>query len=243
MRIARLETAAGIGYAVSRDSDWHHVDDPFAEILSFTGERTPVGGARLLAPVLPAAIVGIGHNDRDHPLPIQAWYKSVHTLANPGDDIRAARGVGTVNVEGELAVVIRKRAHRLSPADVKDHVLGYTVANDVTNADQGLIDERLFQAKAGANYTPLGPWIETEIDKPEDVSITVAINGQVRARSRSSNLSSSVVDCLVYVTKWVTLEPGDIVMTGAPGTFVAVRPGDRVDITLGDIGTLTNGII
>lgn len=245
MRLARILTAAGSRYAVLRNGDWHHIDDPFADVLSFTGIKTPAEGAVLLAPVNPAVLVGVGHNraDGDHPLPIQAWHKSVHTLANPGDDIQATRGVGVVNVEGELAAVIGKRATRLTSDNAKDHVLGYTVANDVTNADQGLIDERLFQAKAGANYTPLGPWIETEIEDPDRVSITVAINGHVKARSGSFNLPSSVVDCLVYVTKWVTLEPGDIVMTGAPGTFVTVHPGDRVDITLGGLGTLTNSVI
>jgi len=227
---------------VSRDGEWHHIDDPFAEILNYTGKKTPIEEAKLLAPVRPAAILGIGHNSGNHPLPVQAWHKSVHTLANPGDHIEAARGAGTVNVEAELAVVIGKRALRLTAASVQDHVLGYTAAHDVTNADLGLTDERLFQAKAGTNYTPLGTWIETAIEDPESVSISVAVNGQLKARSGSHKLLSRVTDCLVYVTKWVTLEPGDIVMTGAPGTAVAVHPGDRVDITLGGIGTLTNTI-
>lgn len=113
----------------------------------------------------------------------------------------------------------------------------------VTNADQGLIDERLFQAKTGINYTPLGPWIETEIEDPERVSITVTVNGHIKAQSGTFNLPTSVVDCLVYVTRWATLEPGDIVMAGAPGTFVAVSPGDCVQVSLSGIGTLTNSVI
>jgi 2-keto-4-pentenoate hydratase/2-oxohepta-3-ene-1,7-dioic acid hydratase in catechol pathway len=243
MRIARLQTVAGARHAVSKDGAWHHIDDPFADTLRFTGGTTPAEGAKLLAPVRPAAIVGIGHNDGDHPLPVQAWHKSVHTLANPEEPIQVARGIGTVNVEGELAVVIGKRAVHLTAANAQDHVLGYTVANDVTNADLGPVDERLFQAKAGTNYTPLGPWIETDIEDPDSVSITVTINGQPTAKSGTFNLPSGVADCLVYVTKWITLEPGDIVMTGAPGTCAAVHPGDRVDIALGGIGTLTNSIL
>jgi 2-keto-4-pentenoate hydratase/2-oxohepta-3-ene-1,7-dioic acid hydratase in catechol pathway len=242
MRIARLQTAAGIRYAVLQNDGWQHIDNPFDEVWSFTGETTPVKGAKLLAPVDPSVIVGIGHNDRDHPLPIQAWYKAVQTLANPGDEIRARQGAGPVNVEGELAVIIGKSATGLTSDNATEHVLGYTIANDVTNAGLLHIDERLFQAKAGANYTPLGPWIETEIEDPESVTILVTINGQVKARSGSFNLPSSIVDCLIYVTKWVTLEPGDVVMTGAPGTSVAVDPGDRVEITLGGIGTLANSV-
>nr|ABR66999.1 putative 2-keto-4 pentenoate hydratase [Arthrobacter sp. AK-1] len=153
------------------------------------------------------------------------------------------RGVGPVNVEGELAIIIGKSTTGLKPDNASDYLLGYTISNDVTNAAQALIDERLFQAKAGVNYTPLGPWIETEVPDPESVSIVVTINGRVQAESGTFNLSSTVLECLVYVTKWVTLQPGDVVMTGAPGTFAEVHPGDKVDITLGGIGTLTNTVM
>jgi len=245
MRLARIQTTRGPQHAVLRNGDWHHLEDPFAEVLSFTGQVTPAEGAKLLVPVRPSVLIGLSHNrpGNKHPLPVQAWHKSVHTVANPEDNVKLTQDVGVVHVEGELAVVMRKRATGLTAEDVSDHVLGYTVANDVTNADQGLIDEKLFQAKAGINYTPLGPWIETEIKDPEKVSITVNVNGHVRAESGSFNLLTSVVDCLVYVTRWTTLEPGDIVMTGAPGTFAAVIPGDCVEISLGGIGTLTNSIV
>lgn len=243
MRIARLQTSNGTSHAVLRNGSWHHIADPFADVLSFTGVTTTAEGARLLAPTKPSVIVGIGHNGGNHPLPIQAWHKSVHTLADPDDKIPAMRGVGPVNVEGELAIVIGKCTTGLTPDNASDYLLGYTISNDVTNAAQALIDERLFQAKAGVNYTPLGPWIETEVPDPESVSIVVTINGRVQAESGTFNLSSTVLECLVYVTKWVALQPGDVVMTGAPGTFVEVHPGDKVDITLGGIGTLTNTVM
>lgn len=245
MRLARIDTANGPSYAVWRDEVWHHIGDPFAKIPNYSGALTASRDARLLAPVQPSVIVGIGHNDADtgHPLGVQAWHKSVHTLANPGDRISVRRDAGIVNVEGELAVVIGKRSADLTRENASRHVLGYTIANDVTNADQVHVDERLFQSKGGNNYTPLGPWIETEIQDPDGVSIEVAVNDSVQAQSGTFNLPSIIADCLVYVTKWVTLEPGDIVMTGAPGTAVPVLPGDRVAITLSGIGTLTNSIV
>lgn len=244
MRIARITTADGPQYAVERNGSWHHTVDPFEDVLTYTGGITRDDEAVFLAPVLPAVVLGIAHNRRlnSHPLPIQAWHKSVHTVANPGDHIAAARGRGTVNVEGELAVVIGKSATELTVENALEHVLGFTCVNDVTNVDQGGVDERNFQGKAGVKYTPLGPWIQTEIPDPDLVGIDVTINGVVKAKSGTFNLPSSVVDCLVYVTSWLTLEPGDVVMTGAPGTAVAVQPGDRVDVVLGGIGTLTNTI-
>jgi 2-keto-4-pentenoate hydratase/2-oxohepta-3-ene-1,7-dioic acid hydratase in catechol pathway len=245
MRLARIETDTGPQHAVLRDAEWHHLEDPFAKVISFTGQVTPAEGAKLLVPILPSVLIGISHNYRvkEHPLPVQAWHKSVHTVANPDDHIKLARDAGTVHAEGELAVVIRKRTAGLTAESALDYVLGYTIANDVTNADQGLIDEKLFQAKAGVNYTPLGPWIETEIKDPENVGITVRVNDRVVAKSGSFNLPTSVVDCLLYVTNWTTLEPGDIVMTGAPGTFAAITPGDCVQISLEGIGTLTNSVV
>ncbi|MFJ5956125.1 fumarylacetoacetate hydrolase family protein [Paenarthrobacter sp. NPDC092416] len=245
MRIARLKTPAGARHAALRDGRWDHIEDPFAERLTFTGASTPQEDAVFLAPVQPSVIIGIGHNlgNNSHVLPIQAWHKSVHTVAGPGDDIAAVRGVGTVNIEGELAAVIGKRADKLTAENALDHVLGYSVVNDVTNVDQNQIDEKLFQGKSGTNYTPLGPWIETELADPDNVSTEVTVNGEVKATSGSFNLPSSVTECLVYVTQWLTLEPGDVIMTGAPGTFVAVQPGDRVDITLGGIGTLSNTVV
>jgi 2-keto-4-pentenoate hydratase/2-oxohepta-3-ene-1,7-dioic acid hydratase in catechol pathway len=245
LRIARIITAAGPQHAVERDGNWEHILDPFGVPFSFTGDSTPDADAVLLAPVRPAVVLGIAHNLtlNNHPLPIQAWHKSVHTVANPGDQIVAARDRGTVNIEGELAVVIGKTATGLTAGNALEHVLGFTCVNDVTNVDQGAVDERNFQGKAGVNYTPLGPWIETEIPDADLVGIDVVVNGEVKAKSGTFNLPSSVVDCLVYVTSWLTLEPGDVVMTGAPSTAVAVQPGDRVDITLGGIGSLTNTVV
>lgn len=245
MRIARLRTATGPQHAVQRNGGWDHILDPFAQPVSYTGSTTSEADAVLLAPVKPAVIVGIAHNltINSHPLPIQAWHKSVHTLADQDAPIVAARGRGTVNVEGELAVVIGKTSAGLTPQNALEHVLGFTCVNDVTNVDQGAVDERNFQGKAGVNYTPLGPWIETDVPDPGLIGIDVIVNGEVRAKSGSFNLPSSVVDCLVYVTSWLTLEPGDVVMTGAPGTAVAVLPGDQVDIDLGGIGRLSNPVI
>ncbi|BCW80887.1 fumarylacetoacetate hydrolase family protein [Arthrobacter sp. NicSoilC5] len=240
MRIARIQTAAGPQHAVESDGTWHHIIDPFEETLRYTGGATTHSEATFLAPVTPAVVLGIGHNRtlNDHPLPIQAWHKSVHTVAGPGDTITAARGQGTVNAEGELAVVIGRTAANLTVENALDHVLGYTCVNDVTNVDQNAVDERNFQGKAGVNYTPLGPWIETGLPDPEKVAIDVYVNGTAKASSGTFNLPSTVVDCLVYVTSWLTLEPGDVVMTGAPATVVPVEPGDRVEIAVEGIGTL-----
>jgi len=245
MRIARLETSTGPTYAVADAAGWQHIVDPFADRLQYTGASTAFDDAVLLAPADPRVLLGIAQNkgNNDHVLPIQAWYKSPHSVTGPEARVAIVRDVGTVNIEGELAVVIGRHASKLTEENALDAVLGYTIANDVTNVDQVPIDEKNFQSKSGANYTPLGPWIETEIADPESVPTEVAVNGVVLAESGSFNLGSTVVQTLVYVTSWLDLEAGDVIMTGAPRTFLPVVPGDRVDISLGGIGTLSCTIV
>jgi len=244
MRIARIASPTGAKYVVADGDNWAIIEDPFAVDLKKTGETVPIDGAQLLSPIEPRLIVGIGHNlgNNEHPLPIQAWLKSVHTVAGPEDAITMRRDVGTVNIEGELAVVIGSIAEDLTLDNAFDAVLGYTIVNDVTNVDQSKLDEKNFQGKGGTNYSPFGPWIETELADPENVAITVSINGDVAIESGSFNLPSSVAATLVYTTKWLTLYPGDVVMTGSPKTMTAVSPGDHVDITLDGIGTLSNSV-
>ncbi|MET0954811.1 MAG: fumarylacetoacetate hydrolase family protein [Cryobacterium sp.] len=196
-----------------------------------------------IARTAPGLIVGIGHNADPHtPLPVQAWLKSVRTVANDGDEIVLAPDAGTVVAEGELAVVIGRTASRLTVQNALEHVLGYTIVNDVTSAERNAVDNKNFESKAGINYTPLAAWIETEIADPENLEILVEVNGRLVASSGTFNLPSRVVDTLVYVTRWMTLEPGDIVMTGSPNTAAELSPGDEVAITIPEIGTLRNTV-
>jgi 2-keto-4-pentenoate hydratase/2-oxohepta-3-ene-1,7-dioic acid hydratase in catechol pathway len=244
MRIARIATPVGPRAAVARGENWSITEDIFANELTFTGEEFPLEGTRLLCPLEPRNIIGISQNltNNDHPMPLQAWLKAVQTAAGPGDEILLRQDIGTITVEGELAVVIGKSTTGLTPENAFDYVLGYTIVNDVTNVTQVPLDERFFQVKAGINYTPLGPWIETDLADPDNVSIDVDINGTRVATSGTFNLPSSVAVTLAYVARWLTLEPGDVILTGAPKTFAPVEPGDVVGIHISGLGTLENAI-
>jgi 2-keto-4-pentenoate hydratase/2-oxohepta-3-ene-1,7-dioic acid hydratase in catechol pathway len=108
-----------------------------------------------------------------------------------------------------------------------DYVQGYTVVNDVTNVDRNALDEKTFDGKGGQGYTPMGPRIETELEDPQQVAITVIVSGLVKAESGTFNVPSTVAESIVYVARWVPLEPGHVIMSGSPNTFVAVTPGRR----------------
>lgn len=243
MRLARVETPDGPRDVAESPDGWCVVDNLLAHPLLYTGERV-AAGARLLAPVEPRVVVGIAHNKalREHVLPIQAWLKSVRTVVGPDAAIEARRGIGQINVEGELVAVIGKPAWQLTIDNALDAVLGYTIGNDVTSVDRVPIDERNFEPKSGKGYTPIGPWIETEITDPDAIAMLVKLNGEVRAESNTALLQSTVAECLVYASSWLELGPGDIVLTGAPATFLPVEPGDIVEIELPGIGSLVNPV-
>jgi 2-keto-4-pentenoate hydratase/2-oxohepta-3-ene-1,7-dioic acid hydratase in catechol pathway len=150
-------------------------------------------------------------------------------------------GLGQVNIEGELAVVIRRYSRHLTAEQVPDAILGYTIGNDVTAVDQIPFDEKMTQSKNGDGFTPIGPWIETDLDSGS-VPMAVLVNGETRAAANTSQLAWDITEQLVYLTRYLALGPGDIVLTGAPGTFTPVKPGDTGQITLGGIGTLSNPI-
>ncbi|MFZ4893986.1 fumarylacetoacetate hydrolase family protein [Plantibacter sp. Mn2098] len=246
MRIARIATEAGPRSVVADGEHWHGVVDPFAPEPVRTGESWPISGAALLAPVVPTVVLGMAHNgapgDRD--LPPQAFQKSARTIVGPGDRIELDASLGTINIEGELAVVIRRTSRHLRAEDVADAILGFTIGNDVTAADQIPLDDKLTQVKNGDGYTPIGPWIETDFDA-SDARLLVEITGpdgvrRTVADATTASLAYDVTEQLVYLTSHLTLGPGDVVLTGAPATFAPAVPGDIASITIPGIGTLEN---
>ncbi|GAB3041250.1 fumarylacetoacetate hydrolase family protein [Parafrigoribacterium mesophilum] len=215
----------------------------FSEQLDYTGESF-AEDVVFLPPVRPAVVLGMAHNGSasDRQLAPGAFFKSARTVCGPHDGIVLDRNIGSVNVEGELAVVIARQTRHLAPGQSPRHILGYTIANDVTSIDQISFGGTLLQAKNGDGYTPLGPWIETAAD-PASLAITLRIQGVTVARSTTSGLAWSIDEQLVYLSSHLELGPGDVVLTGAPGTSAAVLPGDDVEIVIEGIGSLRNPVV
>lgn len=241
MRLARIQTRNGPREVVQDGQYWAAVKDIFADRIERTGEVFPVEDATLLAPTRPTVVLGMAHNGGpdDRTLPPQAFSKSARSVVGPGRQIELDSGLGRINVEGELAVVIGRTSRRLSPEQVPRAILGYCVGNDVTNVDQSSLDPMTTQAKNGDGYTPLGPWIETELD-PDHVHIEVRLDDELVASSSTDRLAWSIGEQLVALTRYLTLGPGDVVLTGSPATWAAIGPGQRADITIEGIGTLSN---
>lgn len=215
--------------------------------IQFTGESIPLSQCRLLAPAEPGKIVCVGKNYYDHAVemgdgvpdhPI-LFLKGPNVINDPNAPITAPNFVTRVDYEGELAVVIGKRAKDVTADRAKDYILGYTCFNDVTARLVQKEDGQWTRGKSMDGFGPCGPWITDEVD-PGDLAITTRLNGKVVQQSRTSQFMHDVYQLMEFITASMTLEPGDLVATGTPAGIGPMQDGDRVEVEIEGIGTLTN---
>ena len=203
-------------------------------------------------------IVCVGLNYRDHageskmelPKAPLLFGKFANTLCGDGDSILLPEGIGHVDAEAELAVVIGERASRVPEQQAFDVIAGYTCANDVSARDAQFGDGQWFRGKSMDTFCPVGPRIVDagEFD-PSDVRVQQRLNGDVLQDSRTSYLIFDIPVLVAYVTKAITLDPGDLILTGTPegvGVFrdpkIMLAPGDVVEVEVEGIGVLRNDV-
>jgi 2-keto-4-pentenoate hydratase/2-oxohepta-3-ene-1,7-dioic acid hydratase in catechol pathway len=250
MRIVRYSRQGDVGFGILEDEAVAAISPHPFGAFEYTGERLPISEVRLLAPVLPSKVLAIGRNYAEHarelgnevpPEPV-LFLKPSTSVIGPGDLIVRPQEVGRVDFEGELAVVVGKLVRRLEPADAIQAVLGFTCANDVTARDLQNTDGQWTRAKGFDTFCPLGPWIETDLDS-SDLAISTLVNGQVRQQARTSQLERGVADLLAFVSRVMTLLPGDILLTGTPAGVGPLEAGDRVEVEVEGIGVLANEVV
>ncbi|MEO3975816.1 fumarylacetoacetate hydrolase family protein [Streptomyces sp. CAU 1734] len=223
--------------------------DPVSGSATPTGESVALREVTLLAPVVPGKILAVGRNYADHiaemgmgtPTVPRLFFKPPSAVIGPGELIRHPVQSQQVEHEAELAVVIGRTARDVPAADALSRVFGYTCANDVTARDIQRADGQPSWAKAFDTFCPLGPWIVPGLD-PAALEIMCTVNGQERQRSHTSLLLTSVAELIAHITAAVTLEPGDVILTGTPAGVGAIVPGDEVAVTISGIGTLLNRV-
>lgn len=268
MRYCRFETEFGPQYGEirrrgGRDStyDWVEIllpppeEDPWtnfpSELEAAAFEPIPFGRATLLAPVVPSKIVCIGRNYRDHaaelgnevPKEPLLFLKPPSAVIAPGETIRIPVLSARVDFEGELAVVIGKRASRIAPdEDVKPYIRGYTVVNDVTARDLQKSDGQWSRAKGFDTFCPVGPIVTDEIDPEQGVLVETRLNGAVKQRGTTLDLIFPIAFLLRHITAAMTLYPGDLIPTGTPAGVAPMQPGDLVEVEIEGIGVLANPV-
>jgi 2-keto-4-pentenoate hydratase/2-oxohepta-3-ene-1,7-dioic acid hydratase in catechol pathway len=204
----------------------------------------------LLPPCDPRTIVCAGSNyagqlaEKGRPWPTQPplFLKAPNAIVGPEADILRPAEVRRLEYEGELAVVIGRTARNVPAKCATDVVLGYTCANDVT-AHDWRADGQWTRAKSADTFCPLGPWIETDVPDPCALRITTRLGGQVVQEGSTSDMIFGVGELLAFVTRWITLEPGDVLLTGSPAGVGPMVPGDAVEVEISGIGTLRNTVV
>jgi 2-keto-4-pentenoate hydratase/2-oxohepta-3-ene-1,7-dioic acid hydratase in catechol pathway len=206
--------------------------------------------AVMLPPCRPGKIVGVGLNYREHarergkPVPAEPllFLKAPSAALAHGRPIRIPEGVGRVDQEAELAIVIGRRAKALSVAEASRAILGYTCFNDVTARELQDRDVQFARAKSFDTFAPFGPWIDTDVD-PADLEITGVVSGVIRQSSRTRDMIFPPAFLVAYVSRVMTLEPGDLIATGTPSGIGPLVEGDTAEVTVEGIGTLTNPVV
>jgi 2-keto-4-pentenoate hydratase/2-oxohepta-3-ene-1,7-dioic acid hydratase in catechol pathway len=204
---------------------------------------------KLLPPCLPTKAICVGLNYRDHieemgdkePAEPTLFIKPSTAVIGSDDFIVLPEMSERVDYEGELAVVIGKKAKYVSEKDALDYVLGYTIANDVTARDLQAKDGQWTRAKSFDTFLPIGPWIETDLD-PSSLDITTYVNGEVKQKSNTKHLIFNVPKLISFISHIMTLNPGDVILTGTPSGVGPLKSGDIVTIEIEGIGKLTNRV-
>jgi 2-keto-4-pentenoate hydratase/2-oxohepta-3-ene-1,7-dioic acid hydratase in catechol pathway len=215
-----------------------------------TGREFPVADVKLLAPCVPPKILAVGLNYKSHlgtrPAPSnpEIFYKPVTSLQNPEDPIHIPAEAEDTHFEGELVIVIGRPVRNASRQEAEDAVFGVTCGNDVSdrNWQRGPnADRQWWRAKGCDTFAPLGPWIVTGLDY-SDLALETRVNGEVLQKQRTSDLIFDVPTVISFISRFVTLTPGDLIYTGTPGNTKRMQAGDVVEVELEGIGILRNPV-
>jgi len=250
MKIIRFSLGKKTGYGILENKTIKAIQgNPFRGI-KYSGVFHKLSEVKLLAPCVPAKIVCLGVNYRSHagemntqlpPSPL-IFLKPPTAIIGHEDTIIYPEMSKRVDYEGELGVVMKRKASHVSPQKALNCVLGYTCFNDVTARDLQKLDGQWTRGKSFDTFAPFGPCIETEID-PANIPIETYLNGELKQKSNTAELIFPVNEIISFISRVMTLLPGDIIATGTPGGIGPMNPGDIIEIKIAPIGVLRNYVV
>jgi 2-keto-4-pentenoate hydratase/2-oxohepta-3-ene-1,7-dioic acid hydratase in catechol pathway len=246
-KYVRYAAAGKTSYGVLEGETIRELSGDLFQTPKPTGKRVKLADAKLLAPVLPGKVIAVGLNYLSHLGERPAaqypglFAKLPSSIIGPGDDIIYPADAENLHYEGELVVVIGKRASHVTAAEAPGYVFGVTAGNDVSERNWQRADLQWFRAKASDTFGPLGPAIVSGLDYG-DLLLQTRLNGEVVQSQRTKDLVFDVPTIVSYVSRYVTLEPGDVIYTGTPGTTRPIKPGDVVEVEIEGIGVLRNAV-
>ncbi len=244
-RYGLLETQAGREMVVP-------IDDPFQKEPKRTGTWAALEEVKLLAPVQPSKLVCVGRNYREHakelgnPVPAEllTFLKPPSTVIGPGEKIVRPAITERLDYEGELAIVIGKQCRHIREGeDVRQYIRGFTCANDVTARDIQKKDNQWTRGKGFDTFCPVGPIVTDEIDPWKGVRVQTRVNGELKQDGNTDQFIFSIEEILRYITRVMTLFPGDLIPTGTPAGVGQLQAEDTVEVRVEGVGSLTNPVV
>ena len=247
MKFARYLAHGQISYgAVEGDMVKELSTSPF-EHHEITDHTHGLSEVKLLSPCVPTKILAIGLNysshldDRAAPTEPMVFYKTPTSVIGPGDTIIRPNDTAKLDAEGELVIVIKDTCRNVPKAEAMQHILGYTCGNDVSARDWQKDDRNWWRAKSADTFSPAGPFIATDID-PHNVRLTCRINGTEVQGESTQYLIFDIPTIIAFTSRFVTLEPGDMIYTGTPGTPGEMKDGDVCEVEVEGVGVLSNPV-
>lgn len=247
MRLVRFQVEGRSAHGILRGDEIAELAGDFLGSFRTVTKSHPLAEVRLLAPCIPGKIVAVGLNYRDHATELGfaipdepiIFLKPPTTVIGSGETILYPAMSERVDYEAELGVVIKERVKNITAGEAKDHILGYTCANDVTARDLQKKDGQWTRAKSFDTFCPVGPWIETDLNT-DDLLVECYLNGRRRQSSRTSQFIFPVDYLVSFISKIMTLDHGDLIITGTPAGIGSMKPGDEVEVRIEGIGSLKN---
>ena len=249
MKFARYDLNGTIGYGIVTGNSLRTLDGcPFTD-YSETGDAVALEDVKLLAPTTPSKVLAVGLNYRSHlgdapePKNPEIFIKTPSCINNPEGNIVLPEGDDDdVHAEGELVVIIKERTCKATPAEAEANILGVTCGNDVSARTWQKNDLQWWRAKASDTFGPMGPVIATDVEYG-DLQLETRINGNAVQSQTTGDLIFPVPVIVSFISQAITLEPGDAVYTGTPGTTTALKDGDVVEVEIEEIGVLRNTVV
>lgn len=253
----RFEKDNHVSYGLVEDGQVIAVEGcPFGEHRR-SARAYPLGAVKLLIPVVPQTFYCVGVNYADHvnkmaakrgtapafPKQPDIGYRANNALiAHEENIVKPADAGEQFQYEGELVAVFGKRCRNVSKEDALDYVLGWTIGNDVSERTWQKSDRTLWRAKNADTFKPMGPWIVTGLD-PNEMETVIRVNGRETERFATNNMIFDAPTYIAEVSKYCTIEPGDVMWMGTDGIPENIKPGDTVEIDISGIGTLRNKVV
>ena len=243
----RYEHQGGEAYGILEGETIHELEGAPFEAVRRTGVTRQLSAVSLLPPTAPEKVIAVGFNYKSHlgDTP-EAEYPGIFSkfptsLIPHGDVITYYDDASNLHYEGEMVLIIGKTARNVSEADARDHIFAVAPGNDVSERVWQQNDLQWFRAKGADTFGPVGPVMAGGVDY-DDLLLETRLNGEVQQSQRTSDLIFDTAAIVSYVSRYVTLEPGDMIFTGTPGTTSAMQPGDVVEVELEGVGVLRNTI-